>query len=85
MQSIKFIEKLFLSTGRIKDFRNFVGYRKLDLMQLFLIRNIEGKIKAEKQDLDYILNTLNIEIPTDRHSALKDCFLEYEVLKKLLY
>lgn len=82
---IKFIEKLFLSTGRIKDFRKFVGYRTLDIMQLFLIKNIEGKVKAEKQDLDYILNTLNIEIPVDRHSALTDCFLEYEVLKKLLY
>lgn len=82
---IKFIEKLFLSAYKIKDFRNFVGYRKLDLMQLFLIRNIEGKIKAEKQDLDYMLNALNIEVPADRHSALTDCFLEYEVLKKLLY
>ena len=82
---IKFLEKLFLSTYKIKEFRNLVGYRKLDIMQLFLIRNIEGKIKAEKQDLDYMLNTLNIEIPADRHSALTDCFLEYEVLKKLLY
>ena len=82
---IKFLEKLFLSTYKIKDFRNLVGYRKLDIMQLFLIRNIEGKVKAEKQDLDYILKELDIVIPENRHSALTDCLLEYEVLKKLLY
>lgn len=82
---IKFLEKLFLSTYKIKDFRNLVGYRKLDIMQLFFIRNIEGKVAAEKQDLDYILNKLNIPIPEERHSALTDCLLEYEVLKKLLY
>lgn len=82
---IKFLEKLFLSTYKIKDFRNLVGYRKLDIMQLFLIRNIEGKVKAEKQDLDYILKELDIVIPENRHSALTDCLLEYEALKKLLY
>ena len=82
---IKFLEKLFLSTYKIKEFRTLVGYRKLDIMQLFLVRNIEGKVKAEKQDLDYILKELDIVIPEERHSALTDCLLEYEVLKKLLY
>lgn len=79
-----YLEEHYLVVGQNVDF-DIKFIEKLFLMQLFLIRNIEGKIKAEKQDLDYILNTLNIEIPTDRHSALKDCFLEYEVLKKLLY
>lgn len=80
---IKFIEEMFLKEWKIKDFRGLVSYRVLDIMQLAMIRNLEGKIKLEKQDLDTILNTLEIPIPETRHSAITDCKLEFEVLKKL--
>lgn len=80
---IKFIEEMFLKEWKIKDFRELVSYRVLDIMQLAMIRNLEGKIKLEKQDLDTILNTLEIPIPETRHSAITDCKLEFEVLKKL--
>ncbi len=81
---IRFLEELFLKEFKIKELRKYVGYRKLDIMQLALIKNIEGKLKIEKQDLDYLLETLEIEIPENRHRALADCYLEFEVLKKLL-
>lgn len=80
---IRFLEELFLKHGKVREFRQYVGYRKLDIMQLALIKNIEGKIKIEKQDLDLLLKTLNIEIPSNRHRALADCYLEFEVMNKL--
>lgn len=79
-----FLEQLFLSAYKIKDYRDCISYRKLDIMQLALIKNLEGKINLEKQDLDTLLNTLGIEIPENRHRAITDCYLELEVLKKLL-
>jgi DNA polymerase III epsilon subunit-like protein len=53
-------------------------------MQLALIKNLEGKIKLEKQDLDTLLKTLEISVPEDRHRALIDCYLEYEAFKRLI-
>ncbi len=79
-----FLEELFLKSYKIKDYREVISYRKLDIMQLALIKNIEGKIDLEKQDLDTLLNTLGIEIPENRHRAITDCYLELEVLNKLL-
>lgn len=79
-----FLEQLFLSNYKIKDYRECISFRKLDIMQLALIKNLEGKIFLEKQDLDTLLNTLNIEIPENRHRALTDCYLEFEVLNRLL-
>lgn len=81
---LRFLEAMFLKLGKIKEYREYVSYRKLDIMQLALIKNMEDKISLEKQDLDYLLTSLNIEIPKDRHRALIDCYLEFEVLKKLL-
>lgn len=81
---LRFLESMFLKIGKIKEYREYVSYRKLDIMQLALIKNLEGKIQLEKQDLDYLLNSLNIDIPDYRHRALGDCQLEYEVLKRLL-
>lgn len=81
---LKFLESMFLKLGKIKEYREYISYRKLDIMQLALIKNLEGKISLEKQDLDYLLTTLNIEIPEGRHEALSDCYSEYQVLKILL-
>ena len=81
---IKFLEAMFLRCYLIKEYRKVVSYRNLDLMQLALIKNLEGKINLEKQDLDHILNRLNIEIPANRHRALVDCKLEYEAMIELL-
>lgn len=81
---IKFLETMFLRVSKIKDYRKLVSYRNLDIMQLAIIKNLEGKISLEKQDLDSILKELNIEIPKNRHRALTDCYLEYEALIKLL-
>lgn len=81
---IKFLEEMFLRAYKIKEYRQVVSYRSLDLMQLAMIKNIEGKISLEKQDLDSILNKLVIEIPENRHRALTDCYLEFEVLRDLL-
>lgn len=81
---IKFLEKFFLKEWKIKEYRSLVDYRSLDLMQLSLIRNIEGKIFLEKQSLDTILETLDIDIPDSRHSALVDCELEFRAFKKLI-
>ncbi len=81
---LRFLEAMFLKIGRIKEYREYVSYRKLDIMQLALIKNLEGKLNIEKQDLDTLLRTLEINIPEDRHRALTDCYLEFEVLKKLL-
>lgn len=81
---IKFIEEMFLRTYKIKEYRQAVSYRSLDLMQLAMIKNIEGKVSLEKQDLDSILNELDIEIPENRHRALTDCYLEFEALVALL-
>lgn len=81
---IGFLEKLLLKEGKIKEFREFVSYRTIDIMQLAMIRNLENKIALENQNLDYLLQALNIDIPTNRHRALADCYLEFEVYKKLL-
>lgn len=81
---LRFLEAMFLNLKKIKDYRECVSYRKLDIMQLALIKNLENKISLEKQDLDTLLKALDIEIPTDRHRALTDCYLEFEVLTKLL-
>ncbi len=79
-----FLEQLFLSAYKIKDYRDCISYRKLDIMQLALIKSLEGKLDLEKQDLDTILKTLNIEINHSRHRALADCYMEHEALVKLL-
>lgn len=82
---IRFIEKLMLQEYKIKDFRKFVGYKKLDIMQVALIKSIEGKVKLENQHLDHLLKELDIDIKENvRHSAIGDCYLEWEVLNKLL-
>lgn len=81
---LRFIEAMFFKLGQIKEYREYISYRKLDIMQVALIKNLESKISLEKQDLDYLLTTLDIEIPKDRHRALADCYLEFEVLKRLL-
>lgn len=82
---IKFIENLMMKEYKIKEFRKFVGYRKLDIMQVALLKNIEGKVRVEKQDLDHLLKQLDIDIKDNvRHSAIGDCYLEWEVLNKLL-
>lgn len=81
---LRFMEAMFLKVGRIKEYRECISYRKLDIMQVALLKNLESKIRLEKQDLDYLLKTLDIEIPNDRHRALTDCYLEFEVLKMLL-
>jgi len=81
---LRFLEAMFLKLGKIKEYRECISYRKLDIMQLALIRNLEGKISIEKQDLDTLLKTLDINIPEDRHRALVDCYLEFEGLSKLI-
>jgi DNA polymerase III epsilon subunit-like protein len=81
---LRFLEAMFLKLGKIKEYRENISYRKLDIMQVALMKNLEGKLSLEKQDLDYLLTTLDIEIPKDRHRALADCYLEFEVLKRLL-
>ena len=81
---IKFLEAMFLRTYKIKEYRQAVSYRTLDIMQLAIIKNIEGKISLEKQDLDSVLKELEIEIPENRHRALTDCYLEFEALIALL-
>lgn len=79
-----FLEQLFLSNYKIKEYRECISYRKLDIMQLALIKSLEGKLDIEKQDLDTILKALNIDIDNNRHRALADCYMEYEALLKLL-
>lgn len=81
---IKFLEEMFLRAYKIKEYRQAISYRSLDIMQLAMIKNLEGKISLEKQDLDSILKELNIEIPENRHRALTDCHLEFEAMIKLL-
>lgn len=81
---LRFLNKLFYSNGRIADYNRLISYRKLDLMQVALIKNLEGKIELEKLDLDSILKCLGIEYEGARHRALIDCRLEYEALVKLL-
>ena len=81
---IKFLEEMFLRTYKIKEYRQVISYRNLDIMQLAMIKNIEGKISLEKQDLDSILKELNIEVPEKRHRALIDCYLEFKAMCKLL-
>ena len=81
---IKFLEEMFLRTYKIKEYRQVISYRNLDIMQLAMIKNIEGKISLEKQDLDSILKELNIEVPKKRHRALIDCYLEFKAMCKLL-
>lgn len=81
---IKFLEEMFLRVYKIKEYRQAVSYRSLDIMQLAMIKNIEGKINLEKQDLDSILKELDIEIPENRHRALTDCYLEFEAMITLL-
>ena len=81
---IKFLEAMFLRTFKIKEYRQVVSYRTLDIMQLAIIKNIESKIRIKKQDLDSILKELEIEIPEKRHRALIDCYLEFEALVALL-
>ena len=81
---IKFLEEMFLRTYKIKEYRQVISYRNLDIMQLAMIKNIEGKISLEKQDLDSILKELEIEIPENRHRALTDCYLEFKTMCTLL-
>lgn len=81
---IKFLEEMFLRVYKIKEYRQAISYRILDIMQLAMIKNIEGKISLEKQDLDSILKELEIEIPEKRHRALIDCYLEFEAMIALL-
>ena len=61
-----------------------MSYRKLDIMQVALVKSLEGKIELESQSLDSLLEALNIDMPEDRHRAIVDCYLEFEVLNRLL-
>lgn len=79
-----FLEVMFAKNNLIKEYRDVISYRQLDLMQLALIKNLEGKVSLGSQSLDCILKALNIEIPEDRHSALGDCKVTYQAIIKLL-
>ena len=79
-----FLEVMFKRNNLIKEYRSVISYRQLDLMQLALIKNLEGKVALESQSLDCILKALSMEIPECRHSALGDCKLTYEAFIKLL-
>ena len=79
-----FLEQLFLKNYKIKDYRLCMSYRKLDIMQVALVKSLEGKIELDSQSLDSLLEALNIDIPEDRHRAMVDCYLEFEVLNRLL-
>lgn len=81
---IKFLEEMFLRVYKMKEYRQVISYRSLDIMQLAMIKNLEGKIILEKQDLDSILKELKIDILENRHRALIDCHLEFEAMIKLL-
>lgn len=79
-----FLETMFTRTNLVNDYRSVISYRQLDLMQVALVKNLEGKISLESQTLDAILKALNIEVSENRHSALGDCKLTYKALVKLL-
>lgn len=79
-----FLEKMFLRLGKIKEYRKHISHRQLDIMQLAILKSIEGKIELEQTNLDTILNKLEIEVPEDRHRALTDCYLEYSAMIRLL-
>lgn len=81
---INFLQSMFYRNNKAEEFRQVVSYRKLDLMQLGLIKTLEGKINLESQALDHMMEKLNIEMVENRHRATVDCYLELEVLKKLL-
>lgn len=88
---IGFLENMFLRNKLMKDYRGLVSYRNIDIMQLAILKNIEGKIELEAQNLDTILKVLKINescipsnITAQRHRALADCYLEYEAYIKLL-
>lgn len=81
---IRFIEEMFLRCRRIKDYRKAVSYRKLDLMQVALIKNIEGKVHLDNQHLSGILKALELEFEGEQHTALADCKMTYKALCKLL-
>lgn len=88
---IGFLENMFLRNKLIKDYRKLISYRNIDIMQLAIIKNIEGKIELESQNLDAILEALRIDescIPNhvlgQRHRALADCYLEHKAYIELL-
>ena len=80
---VKIKHREYTITAKAMEVNN-INYRNLDIMQLAMIKNMEGKISLEKQDLDSILKELNIEVPKKRHRALIDCYLEFKAMCKLL-
>lgn len=82
---LKFLDQMFLKNGKIKELKQLLGYRTLDIMQIALLRNLEGYIELEKQDLDSIIKALGMEYPDCRHHALADCIAEYRVFTNLVY
>lgn len=81
---LKFIKKMFEKNGMGDKFKNYFDYKKLDLMQVALLKCLEGKLELESQSLDSILKALNIEKREERHRALVDCNLEYKALIGLI-
>ncbi|MEG0908751.1 MAG: 3'-5' exonuclease [Bacilli bacterium] len=81
---ISFMQEMFNRNNMYKEFREVISYRKLDLMQLGLIKTLEGKIDLESQSLDHMMEKLDVTMVENRHRAIIDCGLEFEVLKKLL-
>lgn len=81
---LKFIENMLWRSYKTKEWREIISYRTFDLMSLSFIRNIEGKIKLEKQDLDSIIAAIGLESDSERHTAMGDCELTYEAMIKLL-
>lgn len=81
---IRFLEEFFLKIFKIKEYRKLVSYRSLDIMQVAMTKHLEGKIDLESQSLDAIVEALGVAQIKERHQALPDAILEFEVLKKLL-
>ena len=79
-----FLENLFASCNKQKEYRELISSRHLDIMQLALFKNLEGAISLESQSLDSIIESTGITYEAKRHSAIGDCIIEFEVFKKLL-
>lgn len=82
---INFLSRLFKKYSKSEEFKKYIGYRKLDIMQVALFQVQRGKIELESLALDSIIAALEIKMPKERHRALCDCKLEFETYKQLLY
>lgn len=79
---VPYFRKMCYRAGRMKEF-NSINYRHIDIQTILRFLTEINMLPKEINSLDNCVNYFNLK-RSDKHNALEDAMLTYEVFKSLL-